>query len=419
MVIKYILEEINVKLNIKEINGLFVFVLFSTMFVFWSLGIVWLLALFSIGLMFNFSKSKILFNQPYHIHLLPILLVTIFCLLMTNMLIRDGFNIDRFGLALGILFSSAIYYNILVYGISSKWVQLGILLAGIVGGLAGLYQYVELGIPRPGTLYSAMVFGIMGSLLIVVLGINLITHFKTHTWIQLIAVLFAFLLSISILVVSQSRSGYLFLATYVGFAFIYNKAWQYKLVNIGLIIVMLLSLSALYLAKDTSLVKRFNRGIDTSIAYMQGNTKVKSSTTVRFEMWMAGFEAFKLHPILGLGNVKIVSEMSQIRDNNQYYKSVTGEGHLHSDYFDSLARYGLVGFICYLLIYGIALRVIHRSQLLSLPERMGAFSLVIGFLVFGLTTTNYSYILTQIFIFIGIPMLVAWIKHLEMESETS
>lgn len=401
----------------KTINGFLIFLMFSTIFVFWTIGLIWFLALYSVWVLVN-PKNNVFQHELWaksENHILPIILVLISGFLFLNMGVRDGFDIDRIGLSLGILFSVPIYYNVIVNGISKKWMIFALYAVCIVGGAAGIYKKYYLGIYRPGTLYSVMVFGVIGSLLVVIFSVRIILEFKRLSWIHRILTIISLLFAISILFVSLSRSAYLFLLLFILFVFFYVGAWHSKRFVVSFLAVFLVVSGSLYIYNDTPTVKRFIRGFDTAQAYIEGNSSIKSGSTVRFEMWMAGYSVFKLNPVFGVGNVQIVEEISHISKERNYYKKITGEGHLHSDYFDSLARYGLVGFLLYLSIYLVALYNIYKTQILSLGTKLSCFAYVLGFMVFGLTTTNYSYILSQILVFIGIPMIVAWIKNMEGE----
>jgi len=405
----------------KNINGIFVFLLFSTVFVFWTVGLVWVLSLYSIGVLIKSKKvikQKVL-SADFKTHIMPLVLILISGFLFLNMVVRDGYDINRLGLALGLLFAVPIYYNIVIYGISEKLVVYSLYAVSIVGGLAGLYEYFVLYNKRVGTIFSAMVFGLIGSLLVSILMIRIVTQYHQLNRNQLILTITSLVFAVSILLVSNSRSAYLFLVLFLIFIFFYIGAWRIKRYLVSFSLIFFLIIASTFVFKESIIVKRFSTAILTSQAYLSGNSDIKSSSTIRFEMWMAGFSAFKLNPVFGVGDVKAVDVISQISKDRNYHKSITGERHLHSDYFNALARFGLVGLFLYLSVYLVALYNIHRARVLSVSAKLSCFSYVIGYLVFGLTTTNYSYVLSQILIFVGIPMLVAWIKHLEMESETS
>jgi O-antigen ligase len=154
------------------------------------------------------------------------------------------------------------------------------------------------------------------------------------------------------------------LASLVGLAFGLTTLTRVRL-WVRIIILVLLVSSVLYLVPYVQSLKSFQRLGTTATELTQGDLNNRTNN------WKEGLEAFKAHPILGVGA-------------NMYRTVNTWDKVAHNSFLSVLVELGLIGFILFAFILGIALTEAWRNKYLSersfwttlfIVWSMGAFTL--------------------------------------------
>lgn len=177
---------------------------------------------------------------------------------------------------------------------------------------------------------------------------------------------------------SQSRGPWMAAGAILCLALILARSWRHRR---RLIVVLL---PALLLAWVPGLHARFQ-----SIFSAQPR-----SNEERLQMWRAGWHIFIQHPLLGIGpgNVKIASLPFETPEELRW----GAWGHLHSVYVNFAAERGLLGLLCFFALIGA-----FSGQMVAVTRRaredpetqgllIGSFLGLVGFLVSGVTETDYN-----------------------------
>lgn len=135
-----------------------------------------------------------------------------------------------------------------------------------------------------------------------------------------------------------------------------------------------------------------------------------SSLGSRFQLWWAAIHLFMQNPILGVGADGFGLAMNEMLDSGMITKinAELGKGEVHSYYFATLARFGMIGLVSVLLLFFIPLWMFYkaahsRHEFHRVAARMG-FALVLGFMVFCLTVEMFN--LKMIATFYGMTLAV-------------
>lgn len=121
--------------------------------------------------------------------------------------------------------------------------------------------------------------------------------------------------------------------------------------------------------------------------------KTQASNTERINLWIANFEMFKDHPLLGVGLEKSRSRLGE------YYQKLEikngYDGHAHNDFMNTLSGVGLPGIIawvwfCAYFVF-LSYKVFRNSKHCKIALiGLGALGSQIYFFVGGLTQCNFS-----------------------------
>lgn len=139
----------------------------------------------------------------------------------------------------------------------------------------------------------------------------------------------------------------------------------------------------------------------------------------RFAFWNAGVKIFKDYPIFGVGDIDLANLYRVYK--RPYDREI--QGHLHSNYFHSLATLGVVGFtaIMLLLISVLIIFVTSFKKLKSIPfgssYSIGAIGSYCAFLVAGLTEYNFGDHEVITLVWFTLALTIAFAKNLPAENQ--
>lgn len=207
-------------------------------------------------------------------------------------------------------------------------------------------------------------------------------------------------LNLYILLLSKARSGYVATIAVILFM-IFHKYKKKSFFIFGIGALLLLGVA----------IKNPNNEYVHRIISIT-NTKTDASNDGRFEIWSQGIEAFKKHPINGVGwrNFQEIEDVSKYSSRKETYH------HLHQSQLTILMGTGILGFAAYTyLIMYIMFSLYRKKDYFSLIT-MGLF---IASEFYGLTETSIRYEQVQriIYFFLGISISGLYINKKNNEDQ--
>ncbi len=108
-------------------------------------------------------------------------------------------------------------------------------------------------------------------------------------------------------------------------------------------------LATLYAIPATGVGERVQAVITDIQAYKEG--RIATSQGMRLEMWQCSLYLIGERPFAGWGDPGLSNEKKRLTETGSCDKSIAVFAHLHNDYLDTAARYGLIGLAALLLLY--------------------------------------------------------------------
>jgi len=189
-------------------------------------------------------------------------------------------------------------------------------------------------------------------------------------------------------VMSGSRGAYIgLLAMLLIWCGLFFKGW---LRAPAFIAVLLLPVVAYH--SFTSLAERVDVAVSEVNVYFeqleQGEYESGGSINVRFEMWRAGWMAFKDAPLLGIGPNNYKETVRQYVGVNGLSEQVAQHGQAHSAYVDILMARGLVGFLIFIVLLFYPLYFFMKTRQASPATAIFGVVHIVGFAAFSLTDAS-------------------------------
>ncbi len=215
-----------------------------------------------------------------------------------------------------------------------------IAIAAIICGLNAFYEHYVLSIPRVGVATNPIPYALYVSFLILSCIYFLL---KNHSNILKIISLIGGLLSLAAIIMTDVRGVILFLPAavlYLIIAVVKPKLKHY--------IVLCFSV----IAVSISFYTFFKQDIDARIKQTQYEFSMiekgdhKTSIGIRLDLWKHGLGLIVDDPIFGLGDDSLQDSVSSMKN-----RGAAVQPHLHNQYLDFLARYGIVGTLVALLFF--------------------------------------------------------------------
>ena len=187
---------------------------------------------------------------------------------------------------------------------------------------------------------------------------------------------------------SFSRGGWLalpviFYVLYVGADVIIRK----KIIICACLFLVVIAVVFTFLPESNLLKIRIITTAKEVSAHLQYGGREYTSISTRFIMWQSGLDAFEVRPFLGWGNLDAI--ISAFPSYWETLKTLDNFNHLHSEYIDTLAKKGIVGFIALMAMYLIPLHYfvgLMRTRHANVaPFAAGGIVLILCVMIFGLT----------------------------------
>lgn len=239
---------------------------------------------------------------------------------------------DGFSLARTLIASLAYLIFVPWKNINPKVVYYIIAIAAIVCGLNAFYERYVLNIYRVGISTNPIPYALYVSFLVLsCVYLLLISQSKT---LKLLASIGG-LLSLSAIIMTYVRGVIFFLPVAIIYLVIttIKPIWKYYIASILSIILLL---GVFYTIFQQEINARIVQTQNEIALIKQGN--LTSSIGIRLDLWMHGVDIIAQNPLFGVGGSGLQDSISQMTN-----PGAAIQPHLHNQYLDLLARYGIVG----------------------------------------------------------------------------
>ncbi|HGF7192826.1 TPA: O-antigen ligase family protein, partial [Vibrio cholerae] len=216
--------------------------------------------------------------------------------------------------------------------INPKVVYYIIAIAAIVCGLNAFYERYALNIYRVGIATNPIPYALYVSFL-VLSCLYLLLNSQSKV-LKLLASIGG-VLSLAAIIMTDVRGVILFLPVVIIYLVIttIKPIWKYYVASI--LSIILLS-GVFYTIFQPEINARIEQTQNEITLIEQGN--LTSSIGIRLDLWMHGVDIIAQNPIFGVGDSGLQESLSRMTN-----RGAAIQPHLHNQYLDFLARYGIVG----------------------------------------------------------------------------
>ncbi|EGQ8672905.1 O-antigen ligase domain-containing protein [Vibrio cholerae] len=248
--------------------------------------------------------------------------------------IRD----DEFSLPRTLIASLAYLIFVPWKRINPQMVYYIIAIAAIVCGLNAFYERYILNIYRVGIATNPIPYALYVSFL-VLSCVYLLLNSQSRV-LKLLASIGG-VLSLAAIIMTDVRGVILFLPVVIIYLVIrtIKPIWKYY---VALILSVTVLSSVFYATFQEDINARITQTQDEIALIKQGD--LSSSIGVRLDLWMHGVEIIAQNPLFGVGDSGLQASISKMTN-----PGAAIQPHLHNQYLDLLARYGIVGTLIILL----------------------------------------------------------------------
>ncbi|ENM3849527.1 O-antigen ligase family protein [Vibrio cholerae] len=254
---------------------------------------------------------------------------------------------DGFSLARTLIASLAYLIFVPWKKINPKMVYYIIVISAIFCGLNAFYERYVLNIYRVGIATNSIPYALYVSFLVLsCVYLLLISQSKT---LKLLASIGG-LLSLSAIIMTDVRGVILFLPVAIIYLVIttIKPIWKYYIASILSIILLL---GVFYTIFQPEINARIVQTQNEIALIKQGN--LTSSIGIRLDLWMHGVDIIAQNPLFGVGDSGLQDSISQMTN-----PGAAIQPHLHNQYLDLLARYGIMGILvmflfCLALVFNL------------------------------------------------------------------
>lgn len=239
---------------------------------------------------------------------------------------------DEFSLARTLITSLAYLIFVPWKKINPKTVHYIIATAAVICGLNAFYEHYILNIDRVGIATNPIPYALYVSFLVLSCVYFLLN--KNSKTLKIIA-LIGGLLSISAIIMTDVRGVIIFVPAAIFYLVIatLKPTWKYYVVFILSALVMSSLFYALFKKNIDHRIKQTQYEI-TMIEIGNNNTSIG----IRLELWKHGASIISQQPLFGFGDIELENSIKTMSN-----RGAAMQPHLHNQYLDFLARYGIIG----------------------------------------------------------------------------
>lgn len=243
---------------------------------------------------------------------------------------------DNFGLPRTLL-TSLIYLLVVPWGkFNLNWFYVLAVFSSFVCGANAIYEYFFLHRPRVGVAVNPIPFALYSAVLSII-TFYIATILPNRAW-KAIAILGGTLSAVALLLTSVRG---VWIIYPIGLVYIVLISFK-QLPKSRLGIISILTVFALYTVFEPVVDKRIASTLSELEQIQSGN--YQTSIGARLDLWLYGWETFVNSPILGVGDRTLKDGIKNIHN-----RASAAQGHLHNQYLDYAARYGVIGVVLMLV----------------------------------------------------------------------
>ena len=283
-------------------------------------------------------------------------------------LIIHGEDISEFDLSTRYIAAALVLLFVLKYPLNARAFLLLAAIGSLVAGTFALYQAEFLGVSRVSAFDNPIHYGngAMSLALLSVSGLGWAVK-QNYRFFRVALLITGSVGGIYASLVSGTRSGWVAVPfiTLIGLYVFWRPLFQKKTLSL---VFLVLATAGLVAVSQVDLVeKRAQVAVDDFVDYYEDGRN-GTSVGLRLDMWQAGLAAFRSNQFIGAGPRGTDAIVDQLITSKEIHPAVQNFRHLHNQYIDVMARYGLIGFICYLLLLAVPFTLFlkkARSEIMS------------------------------------------------------
>ncbi|MCB5161478.1 O-antigen ligase family protein [Marinomonas algarum] len=309
---------------------------------------------------------------------------------MDSMSIRELDKPSRFLVVLPVL--------VLLLNVTNRkeWLWYSVLFGAIFAFSMALHERVVLGDRRSGVGINEIMFGNTAMLLGLLSFAGAIYFYsqKRYAWMWL-SIIGGFA-GIGGSVLSGTRGGWVGLPFIGLFLFWQCRDLLGRKLLLSVFSVVILSLVTVVAVPQTGVQKRVNDAVSDITKYLDGSRRA-TSVGVRFDLWKSSVLIVKQAPIFGVGASQITPLRKELAADNLISKASSRFGHAHNEYFDALAKRGIVGLVFLLMVYLVPLKLFlnklkeHKTDWRIRSYAIAGALIPMGYIDFSLTQGMLSH----------------------------
>lgn len=268
-------------------------------------------------------------------------------------LVLHGENLSQFDLSTRYVAASIVLLFVLKYPISARWFFLLVTLGALMAGVYGIYQFTFQGVARVAAFDNPIHYGngAMGLALLAFAGLFWSARQPSRFfWLSMLSL--GFIGGVYASLVSGTRSGWVALPVliFIGIYAFWRPMIERKVL---FSLVALFAVAGLAIVSQVDLVtKRAEVAVEEFGDYFEEGRN-STSVGLRLDMWKAGLAAFLENPVIGSGPEGTEQVIAGLIAKGEIHPEVDSFRHLHNQYIDMMARYGLLGLASYLVLLGV------------------------------------------------------------------
>lgn len=302
--------------------------------------------------LFGIWREKLLFHVDHESRWLISVLLLYFVGLAVPLLLH-GEDISEFDLSTRYIAAALVLLVVLRFTISASWFFSLVAIGALIDGIFALYRVEISNVSRVTAFDNPIHYG-NGAMAMALIAISAIGWARRQRcqffWVTLLCGGFVGGMYASLM--SGTRSGWVAVPVIVLIGLYVYRAVLLR--NKSLLLVSLVIVVAgLSVVSQIDLVERRSEvAVEQFVDYYAEGLN-NTSVGLRLDMWKAGWAAFQTNFLIGAGPTGTDAVIDKLVLSKEIYPSVQDFRHLHNQYIDNMARYGLVGLVCYFLLLAV------------------------------------------------------------------
>lgn len=283
-------------------------------------------------------------------------------------LLVHGEDLSEFDLSTRYVAASLVMVFVLRYGMSAGWFFALAALGALMAGAFGLYQAEFQRVVRVTAFDNPIHYG-NGAMALGLLALSGLVWaekqprrriWQAYLCLGTVAGIYASL-------VSGTRSGWVAfpVVTVIGLYAFWRPLIQRKILFALTVAVVAVGFMA---ASQVDLVERRTAVAVSEFVDYYEDGRNSTSVGLRLDMWKAGIGAFKQNPLIGSGPTGTDQVVDELIAGGEIHPAVRDFRHLHNQYVEVMARYGIVGLVAYLLLLLVSLRLFMKKTRSDVPQ---------------------------------------------------